>query len=180
MADSDPTAAGSATPGAPERALCVLHRIEDAFLASLLLAMIVLAPTQILLRVAFDSAITWGDPALRALVLWVGLMGAVAASRGNRHITIDVLSHVLPERGQAAVRAGTSLFTVFICGLVAWHGYRFVRDEFEYESVAFAGLPSWAVESVIPFAFGVMAIRFALLAAAALRDLIRGGAATGS
>jgi len=163
-----------------ERALTALHRVEDAILAGLLLAMIVLAPTQIFLRNFFDSAIAWGDPALRALVLWVGLLGALAASRGNRHITIDVLSHVLPKRGQAGVRALTSLFTLGVCGLIAFHGWRFVRDEHEFGSVAFAGLPAWAIESVIPFAFGMMALRFALLSLASLRDLLRGEAAAGS
>ena len=69
---------------------------------------------------------------------------------------------------------------LIVCGLVAWHGWRFVRDEYEFESVAFAGLPAWAVESVIPFAFGMMALRFLLLTLASLRDFIRGGEAAGS
>ncbi len=169
---------GRDSAGFLEHALSALHRVEDAFLAGLLLAMIVLAPTQIVLRNFFDTAISWGDPALRALVLWIGLLGALAATRGNRHITIDVLSHVLPERLQAGVRTLTNAFALGVCGLVAYHGWRFVRDEHEFESVAFAGVPSWVIESVIPVAFGLMALRFALLTLSSLRELARGGAAS--
>lgn len=169
---------GRDSAGFLEHALNALHRVEDVFLAGLLLTMIVLAPTQIVLRNFFDTAISWGDPALRALVLWIGLFGALAATRGNRHITIDVLSHVLPERWQAGVRTLTNAFALGVCGLVAYHGWRFVRDEHEFGSVAFAGVPSWAIESVIPVAFGLMALRFALLTFSSLRELARGGAAS--
>ena len=165
---------GRDSAGFLEHALSALHRVEDAFLAGLLLAMIVLAPTQIVLRNFFDTAISWGDPALRALVLWIGLLGALAATRGNRHITIDVLSHVLPERLQAGVRTLTNAFALGVCGLVAYHGWRFVRDEHEFQSVAFAGVPSWAIESVIPFAFAAIALRYLGHAAADLRTLVRG------
>lgn len=175
MSDSEATR-GAEAAGLPERALAALHQVEDALLALLLLTMIVLAPTQIFLRNFFDAGISWGDPALRALVLWVGLLGALAATRGNRHITIDILSHVLPERGQAGIRALTSAFAVGICGLVAYHGLRFVSGEREFESVAFAGLPAWIIQAVIPFAFFMMAVRFAIGTTAALRDVVRGPA----
>lgn len=167
---------GDSKGGVPERALAVLHRAEDAALALLLTSMIVLAPLQIALRIFFDSAISWGDPALRALVLWVGLLGALAATRGNRHITIDVVSQFLPARINAAVRALTSAFAVGVCGVVAYHGWRFVSEEREFESIAFAEIPAWTIEAVIPFAFGLMALRFAIGGLAAVRDAVVGPA----
>lgn len=157
-------------------ALALLHRVEDAFLALLLTTMVVLAPTQIALRVFFDSAISWGDPALRALVLWLGLMGAVAATRGDRHITIDVLSPLLSGRAQSAVRIVTNVFATAVCGTVAWHAWRFLQEEMEFGSDAFTGVPSWWVASVIPLAFGLMTLRFALATGISLRDTARGEA----
>ena len=69
---------------------------------------VVLAALQIVLRYGFDSGIAWADPLLRVLVLWLGLLGALAATRDRRHITIDVLSRMLPARAKAAADAATS------------------------------------------------------------------------
>jgi len=52
--------------------------MEDGILVVLLSVMILVAAAQILLRNFFDIGLSWGDQALRILVLWVGLMGAVA------------------------------------------------------------------------------------------------------
>lgn len=150
-----------------------LERIEETLLALLLGAMIVLASLQIALRGVFGTGIAWADPALRVLVLWVGMLGAVAASREGRHITIDVFSRLLPARARALAGVVTSLFTAAVAALLAWHGARFVASERRFESVAFSGIPSWLLESVIPFAFAAIALRYALLAVADLLAAVR-------
>ena len=154
--------------------LGALHRVEDAFLALLLTAMVVLAPLQILLRNLFDQGIPWADPLIRVLVLWVGLMGAVAAARGDRHISIDAVSRMVSPRARAWVGLVTSGFTTVVSALVAWHSGRFVWDEKTYGSIAFSGIPAWMLEVVIPVAFGLIAIRYLLRLRRGLRDLIRG------
>lgn len=140
--------------------LGVIHKIEDAFLALLLGAMVLLAPLQIVLRNFFDEGVTWGDPLLRVLVLWVGLLGAVSASRGDRHISVDVLSRFAGPRLRLSMSVVTSVFTLTVCAFVAWHSWQFVAIEREFESEAFSGMPAWIMQVVIPFAFAVMGIRY--------------------
>jgi hypothetical protein len=98
-------------PGGLQRSLRFVHWLEDLLLTLLLSAMIAIAAAQILLRNLFDWNFSWGDPLTRILVLWVGLLGALAASRSNRHISIDLLSPLLRGRVRALVQAGTALFT---------------------------------------------------------------------
>jgi len=138
----------------------VVHKLEDAFLALLLGVMVLLAPLQIFLRNFFDEGVTWGDPLLRVLVLWVGLLGAVSAARGDRHITIDVLSRFVGDRPRLVLRIVTSLFTVVVCGFVAYHSGQFVALEREFESEAFSGMPAWIMQVVIPFAFAAIGLRY--------------------
>ena len=167
----------SETPGESEPAgiFRVLHKVEDIFLALLLGAMIVLAPLQIFLRNFFDAGILWADPLLRVLVLWVGLMGAVAASRADRHIRIDAASRLLPPRLAGLLALLTSLVTAVVAGIVAWHSMRFVADEWEYESTAFSGIPAWMLEVVIPAAFTFIALRYGLRTFRHLKALLDGG-----
>lgn len=156
----------------PGQILRGLHRLEDVFLALLLGAMVVLAPLQIFLRNFFDAGIGWVDPLLRVLLLWVGLMGAVAASRSDRHIGIDAASKILPETLAPVLGLVTSAFTAGVAGMVAWHSGRFVADEWKFESTAFSGIPAWMFESVIPVAFGLIAIRYGLRTRARARGLL--------
>ena len=165
----------SPDPGASLLRRCqgAIHRVEDVVLALLLTAMILLASAQIFLRNLFDSSLSWGDPLLRILVLWVGLLGALAASRGNRQITVDVLSRLLEGRAKSATQAVASVFTMAVCGLLAFHAGRFVAMEREVGTPAVAGLPAWLFELVMPFAFGLICLRYALEAAEHLRDVWR-------
>lgn len=156
------------------RLVAFLHHVEDAILVLLLGSMVVLAPLQILLRNFFDSALIWGDPMLRVLVLWLGLFGAMAASRGDRHITVDVLSRLLPGAAYRSLRVVTSAFTAAVCGIVAWHSWRFVELEREFGSTAFNDIPAWLFQTVIPFSFGVIGIRYALLMGSDANALLRG------
>jgi len=143
-----------------ERVVLFLHRLEDGTLALLLGVMVVLAPLQIFLRNFFDTGLIWADPFLRVLVLWVGLLGAVAASRGNRQISIDVFSRFASPRVRAAVAVVTSFFTAGVSLTVAYYAWQFVATEMEYETIAFGGIASWMTEIILPYAFAAIAVRY--------------------
>jgi TRAP-type C4-dicarboxylate transport system permease small subunit len=140
----------------------VLQKFEDAVLVGLLLVMIFMAVLQIFLRNFFDSGIVWGDSLVRILVLWIGLMGAMVASRTDNHISIDILSRYLPSRIKRFTTLLTHLFTAGITALMAWVSLSFVRMEMADNLIAFAGVPAWICESIIPIAFLVISIRYTL------------------
>jgi TRAP-type C4-dicarboxylate transport system permease small subunit len=147
----------------------LLAWLEDALLVLLLSAMILLAGGQIVLRNGFDAGLVWADPLLRVLVLWVGLVGAMAAARADRHITVDVLSRLLPEGPRRYARALTDVCTAAVCAVVAWQAGRFVVTEFQGGAIAFADVPAWLCELVLPLGFGVMGLRYLALGVGRLR-----------
>ena len=101
---------------ATTRILRAIGLVEDTILVGILGVMIVLAATQIVLRNVFDAAILWGDAMLRVSVLWVGMLGAMAATRDDRQISVDVLSRFLPARWVPRLRVVTDLFTAAVAG----------------------------------------------------------------
>ena len=125
--------------------------------------MILLSSGQILLRNLAQTGVPWIDPLLRAMVLWVGLVAAIVAARSDRHISVDIASRLLPGRLAPAARAMTSLFAAGVSGTVAYSAGRFVASERGAQTVAFAGIPSWVLEVVVPVAFGWIALRYLLL-----------------
>jgi TRAP-type C4-dicarboxylate transport system permease small subunit len=148
---------------------------ENALLVLLLGVMMLLATAQIVLRIFFDTGIIWADELLKILVLWIALVGAVAASRSRRHIRIDVLSHFVPERYARVPGLVVDAFAAFVCGLIAWHSWRYIHLTIESGDTLLVGVPAWAVQGVLPAAFALMCYRHALESAKALMALLRPG-----
>lgn len=147
----------------------LIHRLEDSLLMFLLTGMILLATAQILLRNLWDTSLAWADPSLRVAVLWIALLGALAATRDDHHIRIDLLTRFLPDRARRYSLMVSDLFSALVCGLMAWHGARFVSFEWQDGNILFASVPAWACELIIPLGFGLMALRFLLAALLRLR-----------
>ena len=84
---------------------------ENFFILALVSALIFLSVAQIILRNVFSWSFVWGDGLIRLLVLWLALAAAIAASRDDKMIAVDLLSRVLPERWKNSVALLTNLFT---------------------------------------------------------------------
>lgn len=152
------------------RVVRFLNRAEETFLCLLLLAMILLACIQIYLRTFYASGILWADPLLRYLVIWAGLFGAAVATKQAKHISIDIVSHLLPEKYLPWLGTLVNLFSAVVCGVLTYAAVRFVRDEALYGGRGVLDIPSWQLNLVYPVAFGIIGGRFLFLA---LQDVIR-------
>ena len=140
-----------------------INAIEDGLLVVILSSMIILAVSQIISRNLFGQGVVWIDPLLRTLVLWIGLSGAVVATRFDHHIKIDVFTKYFPTHTVKIIHRFVYLFTLSVCLLIAWHAARFVYSEYEYGTIAFSGIPAWITALIIPLSFTLIAIRYALL-----------------
>lgn len=136
--------------------------LEDSLLISLLFITVLLAGVDILARVLFDGGVIWIPPTLRVLVLWLGLLGALLATRSQEHIAIDIVGRLAPQRLRYIIESVTTLFAAAVCLLIAWHSQRFIQLAYEFGDVAFARVPAWPLQIIIPISFLFMGLRFAL------------------
>lgn len=141
-----------------------LHRAEDLILATALIVLVLLAAAQIGLRTLFDSGTIWLEPLLRTLVLWVAMLGAMIAAREGRHIGLDVFSRVLPRPALRVAHALAFLFAAGVSATLAWQSWRMVLDEYAIGTMAFASVPAWLAQAILPFALAVIALRLAIFA----------------
>ena len=142
--------------------LKALHAFESSLLALLLTSMIGVAALQVIMRNFFDAGLYWGDSAVRVMVLWVAMLGAMVASRKDDHIRIDLVNHFLPEHIKRHTRRVINLFTCVILGIFAWYSAVFVGYEYEDQTIAFGQVPAWICEVIMPIGAGVMCLRYAL------------------
>lgn len=148
------------------RTLSVLGKagvaVENLLLVVLLLGMIGLSFAQIVLRNFFDTGFFWTDELLRLMVLWIAVVGAVAASRTDRHISINLVDNYLGKRSLALIKVVVHAFSATICALVTWFSIDFVRTSLEYGDVLLGGVPAWWLQLVLPLGFALICYRYSI------------------
>ncbi len=144
------------------RVVDVLRLIESGILVAVLTSMILVAAYQVVARNFFDTGLLWGDGLVRVLVLWIALVGAMVASRNDGHIRMDILSRFVSARVNRHLKRFTCAFTCVVLFVFGWYSLQFVLIEFEDQMIAFASVPAWVCESIMPVGAFVMGFRYLL------------------
>lgn len=136
---------------------------ENALLVLLLLTMVLLSAAQIVLRNFFDIGFFWSDELLRMMVLWVAVTGAVAATRNDKHISINLLDSFAGAGARRFAKVVAHAFGAAICALMTWVSIDFVRTSREYGDILLGNAPAWILQLVLPVGFGLMTWRYLVL-----------------
>jgi TRAP-type C4-dicarboxylate transport system permease small subunit len=143
-------------------------------LAVLVLGVLSLSLLQILLRwlagagVPVPAGFAWVPALADRAVLWIAMLGALAATGARKHIRIDVVSHFLKGVPGRVLETVTGLFAAAVCGWITYAAWVYVHGEWRAWAkqpatpTALPGIPEWAVYAIIPVGFGLMALRFLL------------------
>lgn len=134
--------------------------LETGLLVALLAVIIGVAAYQIIARNLFGGGLVWGSDLVQVAMLWMTMIGAAAAAGENRHIRIDIVQRFVGARLQAVAARVTALFAAVLCGVLAWYAVEFVRWDFLDGVRAFASVPAWVCESIIPVAASLIALRY--------------------
>lgn len=146
-----------------KRALRLLESAENWAIAMLAVTLILGAALQVGLRM-FDLGVIWLDPVLRALVMWIAMFGALAATRHDKHINLDALTRRWSGMPLRVARITTFLFAAGICVVLAKASLGLVELDRESETMLTEQIPVWWTETVLPTGFLLMALRFSLRA----------------
>ena len=147
---------------------------ENTALVTLLSAMMLLAVGQIILRELFSTGFVWADELIKLMVLWLAMVGSIAACRDNRHIRIDAISHVLPDTAIHIIRVIVDSFAAAVCGVLAWQAYRWTKLEIEFEDTVLIDTPAWLAHVIVPLAFAIVSYRFVVLVIISVRNIFVG------
>ncbi len=139
------------------RAARIAGMVLTGLLVLCLTAMLLLASAQILWRNAFSMAIPYSGDLLEWLVLWIAMLGAMAASAGSRHISIDALSHLLSDEARRWAGIAVQFCAMSVCVALLLITGAYWLDTMGYGETTLGGVPRWILETILPAAFAVMA-----------------------
>lgn len=143
--------------------------IETWLIVVILGGLILLGAGQIVLRNFFSMGFSWSDGLTRLAVLWLGLLGALAASRDGRHITMGAVTRFLPQRLQVAAGVSADWFGGLVSAVLAWHAWQFVGDSREFGDTLLGDVPAWWLQLIMPVAFALIALQFVVQSVKRLR-----------
>lgn len=122
--------------------------------------LIIIVFSQFLFRYAFDLSVSWTQESSRYLLIWLAWISVSYAIKEQRHIRVETIKNLLPEKGKMVVdMIVTLLFSVFAIFL-AFIGTQFVLDiKSSGQGSPMMGIPMWVVYSILPLSGVLMVLR---------------------
>ncbi len=139
-----------------------LGKIETGFLCLIIAMMIGLAILKIVMRYVFSASLLWSDIMLQHLTLWLCFFGAALATCERRHISIDVLSRILPSKYTRWTNLVIDGIAFVVVAILAYYGFLFLGDEQTSEAVLIGNVPLWWAKAIIPYGFVLIGIHILL------------------
>lgn len=139
----------------------LLHQVEAWVAVTLFLLMTVLPSAEILVRKFLKTGIPGAYLYTQHFTLWVGFLGALAATAFGKHLSLAT-GELLPEgRLRKAASVYVAGVSAGICVLLAYASNILVQAMRLAERDLPGGVPEWWSQLVMPVVLGLMAVRFA-------------------
>jgi C4-dicarboxylate transporter DctQ subunit len=143
-----------------QRLLKGADRLEETFMIVALTFMTLMTVVQVVLRYGFGSGLVWSLEATTYTFAWLVLIGMSYGVRTEAHIAVDLVTSRLSPN-LARVFAGVALLAgLAYCGLMIYGSAQFVDRLMALGTNARdIPLPRFVLTGIMPFAFGLLALR---------------------
>jgi tripartite ATP-independent transporter DctM subunit len=133
---------------------------ENSFIIVALSAMMLLPVVEILLRWVFKVGISGSSAIVQHLTLIVGMLGGAIAARDGRLLALSPAQTLLKGRAKIAAQIFSNAFAAAICSFLCKASYLYAIDAIRpLGKILVYGIPIWAIQLVMPFGFGLVALR---------------------
>ncbi len=145
-----------------QRINSLLGKIETGLLCLVVAMMIGLAILEIVMRYGFNKNLLWKHLMLQNLTLWLCFLGAALASSEKKHISIDVLSRILPENTTRYISYIIDFLSLIVVSILAYYGFDFLTKEQESSATLIGSIPLWWTKIIIPIGFILIGVHLLL------------------
>ena len=156
----------------------MLWRIYDGATAGLLAAlaasMFGIAIVNALLRYFFDSPLVWGEEISRYCMVWGTLVGVALAYRMGAHVSITILTELVPQAIQTAWRVVCHLLVLAVAAML-WRSGNILTELLGAIQAPSSGIPMSYVYRSIAVGAVMLAIEAVRLLYSDIRLLSRRG-----
>ncbi|MDO5114870.1 MAG: TRAP transporter small permease [Synergistaceae bacterium] len=120
-----------------------------------LVAVFAIAFMQVVQRYIFQISIQWAPDAIRILFVYSVFTGMCVGVLRKSHLNIDVLIHLLPERGRVIIRAVSNILVIIFLSFVFKESFPFIAANRD-QMMPYLQYPMSYVYGVFPVCVAVM------------------------
>ncbi len=139
-------------------------KLEESFLAILLVGMVLLVFAEVVMRFGFNAGIHWAQEVTLLMSAWFVLFGASYGVKVGCHIGVDVFVKMLPSGVHRMVTIFALLLCLFYCGLFLYGSWIYLAKlhqiGIELEDLP---VPKWIPTSILFIGFSLLAFRLSQL-----------------
>ncbi|WP_338719398.1 TRAP transporter small permease [Devosia sp. XK-2] len=106
-----------------KRAALLLARATETVATLLLITVTILNLTQVVGRYAFSIGFSWTEELMRYLMIWLMMLGSVAAIYRVEHMGVETLEAMVAPRYSALVRSALYSVGAIFCLVVLIYGW---------------------------------------------------------
>ena len=113
-------------------------------------------------RYGHGISLLWKTVMLQNLTLWLCFLGAALATAEKRHISIDVLNHILPEKIKHYCHYLIDILSIIVVSILVYYGFVFLINEQKLQATLIGTVPLWWAKTIIPIGFVMIDIHLLL------------------
>lgn len=150
------------------RAIEFVSSVCGVLSAGMVVAAVLITCQMIFVRYVLNQSTIWQTEAVIYLVIAATLMGLPYVQKLRGHVSVDLLSHMLPVGVRKWAVFVSLLLSMIMSAVVAFYGYQLWYDAWEWGEVSDTiwGVPLWIPYLPIPLGFGLYCLQlFADMAA---------------
>lgn len=103
----------------------------------------------------------WATKLALFLMIWAGFIGASLATRARMHLTIDISSKILSQKGAKVAAFFSQAISAGFCFYLASLAYDFTVESYRFgDKEGVFPIPLWIVQLIIPVTLVMMGSRF--------------------
>ena len=104
----------------------------------------------------------WTEPMVRLFVLWLTFLGASLLTDERKHIKIDLMSALLPQKWQPFRELILCLACAIIMSFMVHASIGYIKLDMEFGGALFLAIPTWVDQLILPIGFSLILFRFVL------------------
>lgn len=128
---------------------------------------------QVILRFVFSAPFDWPEELSEILLIWLTFIGAVALTRRNDHIRVELIEEFGGERLNTCLKIIFDTVTVLFLTLLVIYGWD-LMNELTFEKTPALRLRISLIISVVPFTAAIMIVYYLIAIIQNLINLTRG------
>lgn len=117
----------------------LLTRALECLLVSVIAFQAALLILSVFFRYIINSPIVWSDEIVRYSLVWLTFAGTALATRDDKHILVDVIDTILPEKGRRIINLFVDSVVIAFMAFLIYYGIRMT----DYERGMFGETLTW-------------------------------------